>query len=476
MADIEVLASPVRPPYHIRLPRLVRNSVKRFNFDTWPGFAMPAVLCVYTACYGLYVLHGFHLLFNDTYAVILIPLWLVDGLRGSYEVLLRRNYKQDIEDLHKITVVIACKDGEAVIGHTLADLRKRFGGENIIVASNGSSDRTCDIVQRHGCVCLEIPDAIGKVRAIHYALDVVRTPYVLLLDDDTLIGDAPMPTGLLDQGFTAVAFRVYVKVSTWVTKFQAYEYRKSADIGKRRHNKRATVQNVSGAIGLFQLSELKRQVNLHTGEFSGEDLQRTLLIHLSEERGGVVLADSIVLTEPPATFVQLYRQRVFGWFPGLYANLGNFVRLLLKRNIPLALREDAFYNSVLVMGLDTLRLLALPIMVFYPAYFAIMYLCYVALETVTYLRYQGQRGPYWVVLLYPFYGLFGLYTRLGAFAVFLYRRSVVRISRFTFLDDYRRANRFVKSISALAIITGITAIFTLNVVYHYVLFFTNIHF
>ena len=476
MVDIDTLVPPVRPPYRIRFLGLVRDRLRRLNFDLWPGFATPIVLTAYTGLYGTLVLHGFHFFFNDTYAVILIPLWLVDGLRGSYEVLLRRQYKSDTENLKDITVVIACKDGEAVIGQTLADLRRRFPGDHIIVASNGSTDRTCEVVRRHNCVCLNIPDAIGKVRAIHYALDSVKTPYVLLLDDDTLIGDAPLPTGLLDQGFTAVAFRVYVKISTWVTKFQAYEYRKSADIGKRRHNKRATVQNVSGAIGLFTLSELQRQVSLHTGEFSGEDLQRTLLIHLSEERGGVVLADSVVLTEPPATFVQLYKQRVFGWFPGLYANFGNYIRLLVRRRVPLALREDAFYNSFLVVVLDILRLLALPIMVFYPAYFVIMYLSYVALESASYARCQGQRGSYWVVALYPFYGIFGLYTRLGAFAVFLYRRSVVRLSGFTFLDDYRRGNRFIKFLAAVCVSAGIAAVFALNVAYHYALFFTNVKF
>jgi glycosyltransferase involved in cell wall biosynthesis len=465
----------IRPLF---MRRLKGNSHHRpkLNLDQLAGNMMPFILITYTIGFGIIQLHGFQLSFYPEYLIILLPLWLIDGMRGLYETFLHRNYRADHEELGKLSIVIACKDGESVIGETLKDLRQRFSGQRIIVVSNGSTDRTCEIVREHGAVCLEIKAPLGKVRSINYALDYVQTPYVLLLDDDTTIGNAVLPTGLLDQGYGAVAFRVYVKRSTWITQFQAYEYLKSSDSSKRRHNKAATVQNVSGAIGMFRLSELVRQIELHTGEFSGEDLQRTLLVHLAAKRKGVVLAHSIVYTTPPNTFMQLYRQRVFGWFPGLYSNFKNYIRLGLRKHVPLAQREDAFYNSVLVILFDAVRLLTLPIAIFYPWYFIIMYAAYVLIETITYLRHDNKDIPYWVVLFYPFYGLFGLFVRFGAFATFLYRRIVAKIGRLIFLDDFRQARPAVKLLGVGVTILPIIALFILNIFFNYSVILTSPHF
>jgi cellulose synthase/poly-beta-1,6-N-acetylglucosamine synthase-like glycosyltransferase len=454
------------------------NFCRRFkpNLDQLAGNLMPFILTSYTFGFGVFQLHGFHFSFYPDYLIILLPLWLIDGLRGLYEAFIHRSYRADCEELDKLSVVIACKDGEEVIGGTLKDLRRRFSGQRIIVASNGSTDRTCEIAREYGVVCLDIKAPIGKVRAINYALDHVQTPYVLLLDDDTIIGDALLPTGLLDQGYGAVAFRVYVKTSTWITQLQAYEYIKSSDTGKRRHNKAATVQNVSGAIGMFHRNELVRQIELHTGEFSGEDLQRTLLVHLASKRKGVVLAHSIVYTTPPNTFMQLYRQRVFGWFPGLYSNFKNYIRLGLRKHVPLAQREDAFYNSVLVVLLDVVRVLSLPVAIFYPWYFIIMYLAYVSIETIAYLRHDNKEIPYWVILFYPFYGLFGLFVRLSAFATFLYRRIVAKMGHLIFLDDYRQVRPVVKLFGVGFTVLPIIVIFVLNIFFNYSAIFTNPHF
>lgn len=363
-------------------------------------------------------------------------------------------------------MIIACKDGEQVIDATLSSLLTRFDPKQIILASNGSTDDTCHIAQGHGVIILDIESPLGKVRAINYALRYVDTPYVLLLDDDTIVGDAPMPTGLLEEGYEGVAFRVLVKVSNWVTKIQMYEYRKSTDLGKRYHNNRASVQNISGAIGLFKLRQLKTQIRRHSGEFSGEDLQRTLLIHLAQDSKGVVLSDSTVYTQPPDTIRALYQQRSFGWFPGLYANFRNYFKVLTRDHMPFALRFDAFYNIFLVMLLDILRVLSLPILVFYPWYFVIMYLTYLLLETISYIKSEPDE-PFWAVIIYPAYGMFGFFTRSSAFATFLYRRFAVKLAKRRFLDDYRSVGTLIKILSVTLTMIIITGFLTLNVIFYY---------
>lgn len=455
-------------------------TIKPIHLDLWVGTASVLALITYVIAYGVLRLHGFVTdEFNESYLVIIVPIFAIDGLRGLLDIAFAKDYQDAEEDLSKVTVVIACKDGEPVIGATLIDLEKKFKPSQIIVASNGSTDKTCEIVRGHGAVCLEVTQPIGKVRAINHAMSYVRTPYVLLLDDDTLLHGAHVPTGLLDRKYGGVAFRVHVKRHTknsLVTLIQAHEYRKSSDIGKRRHNKHAAVQNISGAVGLYTHTELVRQISLHSGEFSGEDLQRTMLLHLSldDHYKGVVLAHSIVLTEAPSDFRSLYRQRVFGWFPGQYANFKNYLKIMLSRRAPLGLREDAFYNIFLVMFMDIIRIFALPIMIFYPWYFVVMYVTYAALETIAYFK-NKRCEPYRVVLVYPFYGLFGLVTRLGAFCAFCYRRFIARLCKMKYYDDYRRASMPAKLLSFSLVVVFLSSAFAINIKNNYSRTFTNIN-
>ncbi len=408
---------------------------------------MPLLLCGFLLGYGTIVTHGFVLdSFHWSYAIILIPIWIIDGLRSLVETVLPVQYKKAGEDVRLVSVIVPCKDGEHVLAATLDDLVLRFDPNQIIVVSNGSTDKTCSLARSYGARVIEIPHPVGKVAAINHALQEVATPYVLLLDDDTLIGGAIIPTELLET-YDAVAFRVLVVRSTWITQLQSYEYRKSCDIGKRHHNRSASVQNISGAIGLFHLDELKRQIRIHNGEFSGEDLQRTLLLHLSDSPKGVVLANATVYTNPPTSITELYMQRTGGWFPGLVANLGNYVRIMIKPDAPAALKVDAFYSSVLVSGMDFFRLLSLPILFFYPWYFVVLYLTYVFFEFLAYVR-TGAQEPLWVVLAYPLYGLFNFITRIVACFVLLYRRLVFHIGRLDSFDAYRRAPASIKAVSS----------------------------
>ncbi|HSX06630.1 MAG TPA: glycosyltransferase family 2 protein [Candidatus Saccharimonadia bacterium] len=455
-------------------PNLGLRLRAKINLDQLAGTITLPLLALYVAAFGARDIHGFVLnSFNTGYLAIIIPIWVIDGVRGLLDIIFAGNYKLAKENIKKVTVIIACKDGEQIIGRTLDDLKEKFKPKQIIVVVNGSTDKTASVVRSHKVQCIEVIEPIGKVRAINVAVPTVKTPYVLLLDDDTLLKGATVPTELLDLGYTGVAFRVHVRKSkAWVTQLQAHEYRKGSDVGKKRQNKRAAVQNISGAIGLYTKQELERQIGLHNGEFAGEDLQRTMLLHQERSNQGVVLSDSIVFTEPPASLTQLYKQRVFGWFPGLYANLTNFLKLMFGRNTPINLREDAFYNIVFVMCMDIIRILALPIMIFYPWYFVVMYITYVLLESIAYLKVQCKE-PYWVVLIYPFFGLFGLITRFGAFSVFCYRRIIAKLCRLQFRDDFRHAPFEVKALSFLIVVTSLTTILLLNVAYDYSHFFTD---
>ncbi len=398
-------------------------------------------ILLWVVIYGLFVTSGWvNVELNYGILIILVPLFLIDAIKTALETFLRKDFHAGKEELYKITVVIPTYNGAKVIEATLVDLLKRFKPCQIIVSSNGSTDNTCEIVSRFkGVRIINTLNPIGKVGAINVALSQVYTKYTLIMDDDVLIGNATFPTNPLGKKYSGIAFRVLPIITNWITHIQSHEYRKSMDIGKVFHNATATVQNISGAIGIFKTSELKRQIEIHTGEFCGEDLQRTLLIHLLKDNKGVVIVDSLVETEVPESIAQLFKQRVYGWNPGMYSNFGNYIRILFKKNTQFILRYDAFYNSILVTLSDPLRLVALPILVFYPFITLLVYIIYVFLESIPYVALKSKE-PYWVVFIYPVYGLFSFIARITAFGVFVYRRLTFIFANQKKLDDYRHAH------------------------------------
>lgn len=370
-------------------------------------------------------------------AIMLVPVFLVDGIKTFIESFTPKKTITGTEDMSKVTVVIPTYNGGKHLHITLDDLIKRFPKDQIIVSSNGSKDNTCDVVRSYGVRLLEIEQPIGKVEAINRALHMVTTPYTLIMDDDTLVGNAIIPTSKLDEGSGGVAFRVYpVRKGPW-SLIQLHEYRKSMDVGRRYHNRSSSVQNISGAVGLYRTTELIRQADIHTGEFSGEDLQRTLLVHLSGKNGGgVVMSESIIETMAPDSFISLFNQRVYGWYPGFLANFHLYWRLLFMKDIPKRLRYEAFFNCFVLTFLDPIRLLSLPILLFTPTYLVFFYITYVLLETIPWFT-TGRNEPYWVILVFPLYGIFNFLTRMLSMSVFFYRRITKIIGRGVKNDDYK---------------------------------------
>ena len=397
---------------------------------------------LYIVFYGAFISYGFvESELSLWFLLVFIPIILIDCLKTGFECCTGTFFHDHTirkENLDNITVIIPTKDGGETIEATIKSLLRRFRPEQIIVASNGSTDNTGEIVRNYPVTFLDIKEPIGKIEAINQALSLVKTDYCITMDDDVLIGDAKIPTKLLKSA-SGVAFRVLPKITNWVTQIQSYEYRKSMDVGKNFHNSSATVQNISGAIGLFSTKELIRQTKIHTGEFSGEDLQRTLLILLKKNKNRVVLSRSIVETEVPNTLWSLYKQRVFGWNPGLLANAKNLFKILIKRDTHPRLRYEVFYTLFLVLIMDPLRLISLPIIIWYPKMTIIIYLFYILLELIPYLKLKSQE-PIWVLFVTPIYGLFNFLARINALMIFMYRRIAVFLAQKTRFDDYRKVD------------------------------------
>jgi glycosyl transferase family 2 len=106
-----------------------------------------------------------------------------------------------------LTILVAARDEEAVIAQTVTTLRRAFPDAEVIVADDGSRDRTADTAEAAGAIVLRLPRR-GKGQALS-AAERAAVPGRLLLCDADLEGDVKqLVSGDADLTVAAFAERV----------------------------------------------------------------------------------------------------------------------------------------------------------------------------------------------------------------------------------------------------------------------------
>jgi hypothetical protein len=106
-----------------------------------------------------------------------------------------------------LTILVAARDEEDVIADTIATLRETFRDAEVIVADDGSRDRTADVAEAAGAIVLRLPRR-GKGQALSLA-ERAAPPGRLLLCDADLRGDlAALVDGSGDLTVAAFTERV----------------------------------------------------------------------------------------------------------------------------------------------------------------------------------------------------------------------------------------------------------------------------
>ncbi len=374
-----------------------------------------------------------------THNILFVVLFcaLVDFVKLVIELLGRSEDRRFTSDASLVTAVIACRNGADELPGTVGELTKFVPAERVIVVDDASNDGTSAVAARLGCQVHRFEHRKGKASAINYAIHRVTTPYTLLLDDDTRLGGARIPTSLLSEdGYDAVAFHVLpdrrnrdsARGNNFLGHLQRYEYGKSMEIGKRFHDVTQSVSCVSGAVGLFRTEDLDRHHHQHTGVFQGEDLQRTIIQLLN--RGRIVFANEPVWTVAPSTLGQWLRQRLTGWYPGLYHQTVNVFRLMVRRGVAWRLRYEMAYNLYTLVS-DPFKTWSMVVIALTPAlhwWALVLYLVYLSFELYPYVvvRAPGtsRRAPLTVLLFYPLYGVFNTLLRTFAALVWFWFRFV----------------------------------------------------
>jgi cellulose synthase/poly-beta-1,6-N-acetylglucosamine synthase-like glycosyltransferase len=362
---------------------------------------------------------------------------LVDFAKLVIELLGRSAERGFETDPAQVTAIVPCRNGGPDLPATIEELRQFLPPERIIVVDDASQDSSAEVARSLGCTVYRFEKPKGKAAAIHFAVHGVRTPLTLLIDDDTRLGGARLPTSLIAaQDYDAVAFHVLpdrrnrggARGNTFLAQLQRYEYGKSMEIGKRFLDGTQSVSCVSGAIGLFRTQHLDRYHHEHSGVFQGEDLQRTIIHLLHHDR--IVFVNQAVWTVAPARVGAWLRQRLTGWYPGLYHQLPNAARLMVHPQVPWRLRYEMAYNLYTAVS-DPLKTWSIGAIVLLPGlrlWGAVVYLTYLAFELYPYsaVRVPGspRRAPFAVLLVYPLYGALNTLLRTAALFVWLWFRFV----------------------------------------------------
>lgn len=238
----------------------------------------------------------------------------------------------------------------------------------------------------------------GKVNSIHAGLELVDTKYVFICDGDIYLDDDfEMPVSLLEnEDIDSVCFSILPKTSNnksiWrniLVGLQLHEYHKSMNIGRQFANNSKSVECISGAAGLFKTPRLKKQSKFHSSEFSGEDLERTLIELF--DLGKTTFIDRVIYTDVPETLWSLTKQRVIGWWPGLYRVFPLLFRLIRKKGIEKRLKYEIFYNIISSI-LDPIKVISLWLLIINTniTILIILYFIYLLFEIYIFFRIKKK--------------------------------------------------------------------------------------
>jgi poly-beta-1,6-N-acetyl-D-glucosamine synthase len=296
--------------------------------------------------------------------------------------------------VHRTAVLIACKDGEATIGATVASAVKQA---DVYVVSDGSSDGTAQAARFAGATVVERSESGGKPEALRtlmtkFELDH-RYDYIAVLDDDTTIADdyiARLMSVLDSDHNIAVASGRIDSLSTRAQRWnpyiamRAFMYWSYQVTIKRGQNALHVVNVICGANSAFRAPLFGELVRLDA-PYAIDDM--FWLAEIARRRLGRVayVHDAKSWTIDPHTFRDWYRQTVrwsWGQFQSIRGHrLGSPIRR--DRTKRLGIRFSWFDLAYLALLIDWLPYMLEPF-IFLP---------------VAYLL-RGWINPLWLIAAY----------------------------------------------------------------------------
>ncbi len=218
-----------------------------------------------------------------------------------------------------LTVVIACFEEEDAIEETIDYVvRQEYpGGLRVIVADDGSADRTAELARRRAAgdpriSVLELPHG-GKAQTLTAALKRVETPLLVTVDADTLLMKGALErivARLLisPQDTVAVAGAVFVRNSrgSLLTRAQEWDYFLGIASVKRQQGLFQGTMVAQGAFSVYRTAALRRVGGWP--DRIGEDIVLTWAMMRDDGRVGYERT-AIAFTGAPEGALGFARQR-----------------------------------------------------------------------------------------------------------------------------------------------------------------------
>ncbi len=230
-----------------------------------------------------------------------------------------------------VTIIIAARNEESGIAETItrAYLTDYDGPVTIVLADNGSTDRTCEIARATAdelgirLVVSHEPQP-GKANALNRALTMVDTPYLVTVDADTLLHPEALRrlVSRLESAppdTVAVAGAVLVRNSraNYLARMQEWDYYLGIAAVKRMQGLYQSTLVAQGAFSLYRTDEVMRVGGWP--DAIGEDIVVTWRLL---EDGSRVLTEptAVAFTDVPTTLKHFVRQRA-RWARGMVEGL-----------------------------------------------------------------------------------------------------------------------------------------------------------
>lgn len=266
-----------------------------------------------------------------------------------------------------LTVIISVHNES----HALRDLFKNLKAEGldaypIILCDDGSTDGSFELMEQYcqgirNVTCIRNRFNSRKVGAISRMVELVRTPFVLTLDADSILSE--LKHGALEDliiqmnanAYSAACFTILPTARNWLGRLQRLDYLIFTDSVRRLL--RVPVCLVGQGV-LWRTECLSNVLGHHSGQFDGDDLENTVIALSQKMRIHWERNTLVVIGNPKRTVLGLIRQRGLSW------DFGLFRVLFRKQALQLGGESGALYKNVLLMDFfgHPLRLLAVPLL------------------------------------------------------------------------------------------------------------------
>ena len=239
-----------------------------------------------------------------------------------------------------ITILVPCHNESKTIELTCTKLLKlNYSNYNVIFIDDGSTDDTVDFLRLytnriHNFHLLILEKNVGKAQALNIALDLVKSPYVLVMDADTILTPDALShfirPFIYRKNIGAVTGNpIPLNRTNLLSKFQTAEFMSIIGLINRTHHVLGKMFTVSGCATMYDVNTLKN-VNGFSPSTATEDIDITWKIQ-RVKKGVYFESKAVVYIQVPNKFKEYIKQRK-RWALGGWHMLRSHKQILITGN------------------------------------------------------------------------------------------------------------------------------------------------